>query len=192
MKLKRCYRCGGRYSGPTCERSHALLLPAPSANETWRPVLGYEGSYQVSDCGRVRGPRGRILKPTLVGGYPRVSLCREYERDCIRVHRLVLLAFVGEPPEGHQAAHLDGNPQNPSLANLAWVSAKENVRHKFVHGTMPLGGQVCTAKLTADRVREMRQLHMDGHSARSLAKRYGVAGSTVDEIVNRRYWRHVS
>lgn len=118
--------------------------------EEWRPVLGYEGKYEVSDQGEVRsldrmingphGPRrwkGRILKkkPSKIGGYGMVSL-RDSGRDrYVSVHTLVLESFVGPRPEENVCRHLDGNPSNDRLENLRWGTQKENIQDSIKHGT---------------------------------------------------------
>lgn len=102
--------------------------------EEWRAVPGYE-HYAVSTLGRVRSPRC-VLSPWRVGmGYRQVSLCRDARRKGFTIHRLVLLAFVGPPAEGQVCRHLDGNPANNVLTNLAWGSLSENVMDQVRHGT---------------------------------------------------------
>lgn len=100
-------------------------------DEEWRPVVGYEGLYEVSDFGRVRslerpqlgGRPGRILKPTrTLAGNARVAvtLCNRGKRSSRSVHRLVLEAFVGTRPDGMECCHFDDDPTNNNLANLRW------------------------------------------------------------------------
>lgn len=47
---------------------------------------------------------------------------------------MVLRAFVGEPPAGHECRHLDGDRQNNALDNLAWGTRAENVADTIRHG----------------------------------------------------------
>lgn len=110
--------------------------------EQWRWIPGYEGSYEVSDQGRVRSwmpwlntTPPRILATPLCVGYPRVTLRRDGQQRCRTVHSLVMEAFVGPCPEGHEVRHLDGNRANPVLTNLAYGTAAENVRDSLRHGT---------------------------------------------------------
>jgi hypothetical protein len=121
----------------------------------WRPVPGFLDRYEVSDLGVVRsipsvshvksrwgGMRtvrrsGQILKPrALPSGYLRVSLSGRAEQY---IHTLVLTAFVGIRPDGMQCAHLDGNPANNCLSNLAWKTPVENNADKELHGTVMRG-----------------------------------------------------
>lgn len=54
----------------------------------------------------------------------------------LRVHRLVLLAFVGPPATNSaEVCHIDGNPANNQLANLRWGSSSENKADQVRHGT---------------------------------------------------------
>lgn len=111
--------------------------------EIWKPVPGYEGFYEVSSLGRIRGVdrvimrkdgkkytvKGAILSPSKRGydGYLDISLRREGRQKTHKIHRLVMLTFVGEPPEGkYEVDHKDGDPENNRLSNLEYVSKKEN------------------------------------------------------------------
>ena len=85
-----------------------------STRETWLPIPGYEGFYEVSDHGRVRsldhvkidamGRRrpfiGKVLSPALTQGYPMVTLKVAGKNRSWRVHRLVAMAFLPPPQPG--------------------------------------------------------------------------------------------
>lgn len=114
----------------------------------WRPIPGWEGYYEVSDHGQVRGvdrrtSRGRLILgkmmvPKLVGwGYHLVGLNRYNHQKCVTVHSLVALAFIGPRPEGQVIRHLDGNPVNNVVTNLAYGTHQENAMDTLRHGTHP-------------------------------------------------------
>lgn len=130
--------------------------------ERWLPVVGFEGIYEVSDCGNVRSldrfianplPNGvirrqfisgRPLKPgrQKIGDYPYVNLSRGNKAQRSRhVHRLVMDAFVGRQPEGMQVRHLDGDPTNNNLSNLAYGTRSENSLDMVRHGRHRLASQ---------------------------------------------------
>jgi hypothetical protein len=82
--------------------------------------------------------RGCVLKPTPTSsGYQSIKL-RGRGRY---VHRLMLEAFVGPCPTGHQAAHCDGDRHNNVLTNLRWATRKENEADKLRHGTHQYGAR---------------------------------------------------
>lgn len=118
----------------------------------WRDIPGYEGVYQVSSEGQVRSldrvvqhpvsgdtlRRGKVLRlKRRSEGYLYVRLYRGGKSKSRSVHHLVLEAFVGPRPEGSETRHLDGDPTNNRVSNLAWGTPKENAQDKKRHGTEP-------------------------------------------------------
>jgi hypothetical protein len=106
--------------------------------QSWRPVVGFEDSYEVSDLGNLRSAlTGKSLHPyTTDRGYLRVDLQAHGEKRKAFVHDLVLEAFVGPCPAGQQGRHvLDPTPSNCALENLAWGTPKQNYEDRRVHGT---------------------------------------------------------
>jgi len=120
-------------------------------NETWKPIPGYEGRYEVSDAGRVkalsfmqryvlktgveayRRTRVRILaQNTQNSGYLLVHLHLDNERKAFTVHRLVAEAFV--PGSGQTVNHKDGFKPNNAASNLEWASYGENHKHAWATG----------------------------------------------------------
>ena len=136
--------------------------------EEWRPVVGYEGRYEVSSLGRVKSlPRcvgrkdgsGQFLKGRLMvltphaskSPYPTVALCKNGVQRQHTVHRLVLEAFVGPCPPGMEACHNDGNHADSSLANLRWDTHLENHRDSVEHGTAYVTPQATHCKRGHER-----------------------------------------
>lgn len=122
----------------------ALLAAHPI--DSWRPVVDYEGLYEVSDQGRVRSldrrdaagrwVHGRAVQPVVHHrGHLRVSLWSGGRRTQVFVHRLVLEAFRGPAPDGMEACHNDGKPTNNRLENLRWDTQSENQLDRVRHGT---------------------------------------------------------
>jgi hypothetical protein len=123
------------------------IIPRSDQLEHWRPVPGYERSYEVSDLGRVRSLdritdrgrkwRGRVMSPAPMGprGYLVVTLWRDGAQRTALVHRLVLSAFVGPPPDGAEGLHGIGGPADNRLSNLAWGTHSENQFDQVAHGT---------------------------------------------------------
>jgi len=157
--------------------------------EIWKPVVGYEKSYEVSDLGRVRSlsrfirgvskagneckrlKSGRELKPgASSNGYLTVTL--NGRSWCIQY--LVLSAFVGPRPEKEVCRHLDGVRTNNYLNNLKWVTPKENRADADTHVTSVRGEAYPNAKLTNLTARVIRRLHRR-ISQNELAKLFKVS-----------------
>lgn len=165
--------------------------------ETWKPIPDFPG-YDASSFGRIRSVRGRkhIMKQARQRtGYLRVSLQVPNERGGGKafafVHRLVCAAFHGGWPTGRMAAaHQNGKRDDNRACNLRWMTYKENEAQKEEHGTSLRGSRNGRAILTEGQAREI--LGLSGvESRRSLAGRYGVSMSAIDDIVKRRKWKHV-
>jgi len=114
--------------------------------EIWKDVPGYEGRYQVSDLGNVRSVdryvdcgyggrrryKGKALHPgARPSGHTTVALGK---RNSASVHRLVMLAFVGPCPAGHEVLHDDHNPANNALTNLRYGTRSENLKMDYTAG----------------------------------------------------------
>ena len=98
----------------------------------WRPVVGYEGLYLVSNYGEVKSAvNGKVLKLVDSHGYKFVNLSRGGKTKSIAVHRLVCMAFNGMPKdENLQVDHLNMVRSDNRPENLEWVTPKENQRRK--------------------------------------------------------------
>jgi hypothetical protein len=165
--------------------------------ETWKPVVGCEGLYEVSNMGRVRslphpGPRphrraGRVLTPRAhSSGYARVNLSdRLGVRSDQYIHRLVLIAFTGEPPAQCDADHINGVRNDNRLANLRWLAITANRGHGKNRGASHH-----IAKLTDADVLAIRALEGTMSQA-AIGRLFGVTQSAVWGILAGRRWKHV-
>ncbi len=113
------------------------------------------------------------------------------------VHRLMLEAFVGPCPPGMQCRHIDGNPANNRIENLAWGTRSENVMDAVRHGThgaLKCKGELNTsAKLATNDVRQIRALLASKTLfQREIGKRFGVCANTIGAIHRGIIWKHVT
>lgn len=105
--------------------------------EVWKPVVGYEGLYEVSSLGRVRsiphdvpcvcGRRtvpGRVLCPSKSKTTQYMSVCLSdgNRKKTYLVHRLVALAFLPNPNKYPAINHKDENKENNCVSNLEWCT----------------------------------------------------------------------
>ena len=119
-------------------------------NEEWRPVVGYEGVYSVSNYSRVyvhprkangrnggvRLLKGRILRPTTdKKNHWYVGLTKDSKVKYKYIHRLSLEAFVGPPPaEASECCHSDDDPNNNHISNLRWGTRSDNANDMMNNG----------------------------------------------------------
>jgi len=122
-------------------------------NEVWKPVVGHETAYEVSDHGRVRslerrvrlvtkqaGETTRRVSPRLLrpgpsrSGHVSVAIGKGNSR---LVHQLVMEAFVGPPPEKHEVLHLNHTPSDNRLVNLKYGTRSENIKMDYAAGNRP-------------------------------------------------------
>jgi hypothetical protein len=163
-----------------------------------RPIPGYAG-YEADDNGyiwsvetnwRGYGVR-RLVEEIDRHGYSRVRLYRDGRRVRKQVHRLVALAFYGEPGEGEEVRHLDGDRANNRPCNLRWGTGLENAHDRERHGHTARGSRNGAAKLTENKVREIKRCLSLGHPQRQIARQFGVSQRAVGSINRRERWTHV-
>ena len=119
-----------------------------AAVEEWRPVVGYEGLYEVSSLGRVRSldryidtvsglgepykrfSKGRVLKLLYNNkGYLHITLYNGTTDKQKLVHRLVAQAYIPNPYNLPEVNHKDQNPVNNRVDNLEWCDRIYNVNY---------------------------------------------------------------
>ena len=124
--------------------------------ERWRPVLGFEDSYQVSDLGRVRSItrqvagrpgrdgspsvrtlQGKILSPRIrPDGTRAINLWAGNSYRQLSVKRIVLEAWTGkEQPLGYEPKNIDDDPANNALSNLKWEAVGGMAVLRRIFGT---------------------------------------------------------
>lgn len=142
-----------------------MLMPTNS-DVVWKPIRGYEGSYEVSSDGRVRGvdrtvkrstsPRrvnGVEIKPHRSNsGYKFVLLRNAGKQKPFYIHRLVAAAFVPNPNGLNVVNHIDEDKDNNCADNLEWCSHGQNMAHAG-------GGR----RRVAARMKPVSVIDADGH-----------------------------
>lgn len=100
-------------------------------NEIWKPILGYENLYNISNLGNVFSIQSkRNIKQTKNSkGYLIVGLCKNKKRKSCLIHRLVAEAFIDNPNKLPEINHKDENPLNNTITNLEWCTHKYNMNY---------------------------------------------------------------
>lgn len=145
-------------------------------NAEWRPVVGYEGIYEVSNLGLIRSldrtvvyrdgrrriQKGITLKGTAIGEYGHLGV-RLYKSGISRpfqIHRVVAEAFLGTCPPGMECCHNNGDGSDNRASNLRWGTSRDNKqdvvrhgRHHYAHRSHCTNGHEFTEENTLYRKR---------------------------------------
>lgn len=163
-------------------------------------VVGWDG-YLISDQGKLYSCRtngkphpGRwkqIRANPNKDGYPEVKLWRGGKSKTVRVHTLVLTAFVGPCPEGMEACHENGVRLDCVASNLRWGTDKDNTNDRDRHGRTAKGERSGVAKLTEQKVLEARSLYAAGWSQQRIANHLGISKRQAGRVAKCQQWKHL-
>lgn len=164
------------------------------STERWADIPGYEGSYQVSDQGRVRSVdrvqgaknprtnrrhtrtyRGKLLRSATTPCGECVVLGRGSGTRYI--HVLVALAFIGPRPPKHDVCHANGDNTDNRVENLRYGTRSENNEDMVRHGKR---------WLPVSTVHEIRRRVAAGERQADVGRALGVKHGTVSDIINGR------
>lgn len=169
--------------------------------EVWRDIPGYEGRYQASTLGRIRSVdrvitakssrrsksharhyKGMILSPGRVRtGHMYVVLGNK--SNGTPVHQLVAKTFLGNPPDGMEVLHANGDPADNRLENLRYGTRTENILDVYKVGK-------AWRKLTmSDALAIKHELELGDLTGRQIAEKFGVSEHAVSNIkTGKTYW----
>lgn len=173
--------------------------------EEWRVIEDFP-DYAVSSLGRVkrvqssphcRTSPGEPMKPckTGLGGYRALRLFKHGKGRMMKVHRIVLTAFVGPPPnQDSEGNHKDGDKDNNTLSNLEWATPIENTRHAFLNGFHKRGcGE--SGHNTRLKVGEVwlikRLLTSEKVTLSNIGKMFRITCTHVCRIRDGKTWSHI-
>jgi len=143
-------------------------------DEEWRPIVGYEGLYEVSNLGRVRSNarrkcRGGIVKPVASGsGYLAVTLSKESATSRRLVHRLVAEAFLDNIENLPVVNHKDEDKTNNCASNLEWCT----VSYNNTYGTK-IARMIESRNLNSEEIRESMQRAAAKRDYSTAIERFG-------------------
>ena len=174
--------------------------------EKWKPIVGYEGLYEVSNMGNVRSLtrvvdfrdragnmnqrviKGRVMKPQKQRtGYLHVGLSKDGKVTLFRVHRLGAVAFIDNPEGLYEVNHIDEDKTNNRVDNLEWCDHKYNNNY----GSKPRRGERNPmAKLTSEDVDEIRYRRASGEMLKTIAADFGISINHVCNLAQGKRWGH--
>jgi hypothetical protein len=181
-------------------------------NEVWKDIDGYEGYYQVSCLGRIRGVERTIvnhlgiskkIKTQIINthptsnGYIMAVLCKNCITKNVIVHRLVAINFVPNPHMLPEVNHKDENKNNNHYLNLEWCTHKYNSnygtnilrRTNTVKSKRSLAGTNNGRKKLSEL--QVIEIYQSSLSVYKLAKIYNIHSTTVRFIKKKLHWKYV-
>lgn len=167
-------------------------MPDEYTAEVWKRIPSLAG-YEASNLGRIRshrgwkrgGPHVMSQNPFTRFGHLGISVQKDGKTRLGVVHRLVLEAFYGLAPTGHECCHRDGDASNNNISNLRWGTRTENAADRKRHGTDPSGERNPRAKLNWKAVREMRAIRDRGEMTPALRRQYAAQFSVGYGVINK-------
>jgi transposase len=153
----------------------------------WKPILNYEGIYEVSENGDVKRIAktnnqygvGHILKHNIINGYAHVQLHKSGQSKSMRIHRLVAMAFIVNEENKPHVNHLDGNKLNNHVSNLQWCTPSENEIHK--HRVLNKTHRIYT--LTNEQIDSIVIQRKQGKRLHELSYMFKVPISTIHKVL---------
>lgn len=165
--------------------------------EIWKPIPNYEGLYEVSNFGRIKGlpyKNRPEFYPKIHHnhkGYPVVNLGRAKQKIKI-VHRLVAICFVPVNDFSLQVNHINGIKTDNRSDNLEWLTCSDNIKHAYKIGIKTGRGESNNfSKFKNIDVLNIRERRAKGEKLKSIAIDYNVSIVCISSISNRRTWTHI-
>lgn len=169
----------------------------------WKDIPTLEDRYQVSNTGLVRSlPRnttkGKLLKQATILEYKVFGYNYAFKKNkLMKVHRAVAMAFIPNPESKPQVNHINGFKSDNRVENLEWCTSSHNIKHAYSIGLKSSVGEKHNQNiLTEAKVLEIRARYIPGKGSRpgnihELTKEFGVARSTIANIVVGNRWKHL-
>jgi hypothetical protein len=114
------------------------------------------------------------------------------KRKTFKSHRVSYFLENGNMQSGSFACHKCDNPICVRAEHIFEGSPKNNTQDAAIKGRMKRGDMHHLAKLTAEKVRDMRRKYEAGGITRAeIGRMFGVGRQTACCIIRRKTWAHV-
>lgn len=141
--------------------------------------------YLVYSDGRIKGPRGKFLKPALNQGYEYVAIGH---RTC-KVHRILCETFLPKIEGMNVVNHKNCIRNDNRLENLEWCDGKMNARHAVIMGRVNHKGEKNSRSIIPqDHISIIREAIAAGFSPIHISKYYKVHQNTIYQIKYGKSW----
>jgi hypothetical protein len=198
-RTKLCEKCGAEFHSPPRRYEKARFCspecygrPRPSPPAEVRFWAKVDRSGGPDACWPWIGHRNPM-------GYGKHGIGRKGNTTVLS-HRTAWGLANGQPPGELLVCHKCDNPPCCNPAHLFLGTHTDNaadmVRKRRNSAVVkpervPRGERHGNAKLTADRVREIRALRSSGIHMHEIGRRFGVSHATVSRVLSSKIWSHV-
>jgi hypothetical protein len=165
--------------------------------EWWKPVVGFEGLYEVSNVGNVCrikksnvSRQGQHLKRWAHWDGRLYVILSNGRNNTKKVHKIMVDAFLGGTPEGMTVHHEDDCYTSNRVSNFRFLSAIDNWRDGYLSGLVTRGDKHRNAKISEAQALEI--LALNGKmSLKRVSKKYGISTTAVAYLWKGRNWAHL-
>ena len=159
-----------------------FMPPIDELNEEWKEI---QYGYEISNQGRVKNPKGKILGGnTHKDGYRFITI----KGKQMPIHRIVAESFIENEYNKPFVNHKDGNKMNNSVDNLEWVTQQENIQHSYKNKLQPSKVKTYKGKFTDEQRQQIKDEYNNTDiSRRQLALKYNVSHTCICDIINDKY-----
>lgn len=159
-----------------------VRMPRPIAERFWEKV-DKRGPNECWPWKAAKGPSGH--------GQFRIGSKKDSSMRSVPAARVAYELTYGPMEEGLEACHKCDNPPCCNPSHIFPGTHKENMEDMANKGRSSQGERDSQAKLTADQVRQIRQLCAEGMTQENVGKHFGITQGAVWLIVTRKRWKHI-
>lgn len=128
-----------------------LNIGEMNQTEIWKPVVGLEDYYMISNIGRIKSVErtvihsdgrkrnigGKILKTRINNqGYECIKISCNRQKKEFKIHRMVALAFIPNVENKPHIDHINTIRSDNRVENLKWVTRLENAHNPITYSRM--------------------------------------------------------
>lgn len=178
----------------------------------WKDIPEYEGYYEINRNSEIRS-KERVVESLIVKtgtvrkikrsskpikkrldhkGYWIVILSKNSKPKTLKVHRLLMITFVGK--SDLVVNHKNGVRTDNRLENLEYCTHRENILHgrKYL-GHNSVRGELCGAsKLNEIKVLAIVTLNKSGFNFSQISKLYNVNRQSIANVCQGKTWGHIT